>query len=220
MKKLIIISVLSLILTSLQAQSTMDFGFNYGFNWNSLQDKKRFSALNFDFYFDFIPNYLKNNHWSYTSGISLLQKRFFLKDVMTNQVINKDNSGINYLKIPLMVNYGIPLGESSISLYLSGGVYGAFAFKATSKFFDADGKKQKANLFKDDYKNVFNRYDAGLKFSISIEIPATKTGLSFDYEYGLIDIIKNDQGKKLNHNTIFLTMKVIGISGKALELEL
>jgi hypothetical protein len=203
MKKWIFISMLSIAFVNVKAQSTIDFGVNWAMNWNRMHESKRFSALNFDLYFDLNPNYVENEHWSFTTGLSLHQKKASMNDAIFD---NMDDLRFNYLEIPLMVNYRIPV--PILNVYVSGGGYGAYAVHGTSTF-----ENEKVNIFKDDYTNIFNRYDAGLKFSVALGVPYSKTGLSVDYEYGLVDIIRNNTGKKATHGTLFLTLKVIGIVG-------
>ena len=109
-------------------------------------------------------------------------------------------ASLNYLQIPLMLNYKFNISKS-FAIYPSVGFYYAFAVAGTEEYtyeYDGDSDSEFYKIFEDgggDYE--YKRSDFGYRLSLSFALKRVVLGVG--YEGGLLPIIK-DAVKAKNSN--------------------
>ena len=171
--------------------SKIDFGFgalenkisfNAGFSYEHLLKKD-------------IPLYLE-------TGLHYSNKGYQTKE----EDREKETLSLNYLQIPLMLNYKFKVGKS-YTIYPSAGVYYAYAISGNHQeiyCYDNCDEIYKYDAFDDEYGADVKRSDLG--YRVGASAVWKKTVLSVGYEKSLINIGKDTDGLKVKNSNIFISL--------------
>lgn len=106
--------------------------------------------------------------------------------------IDSDKVNAMYIEIPVMVNYKFNIGDI-VTIYPSAGLFYAYGISGKYKSLDFDGYEEayytsNEKLFGGD--NYLKRSDIGLRISATVDWTRYSFGLG--YEFGLLDIAKDE----------------------------
>jgi len=193
MKKLIIVSLLSLGTLSAFAQQkgSFELGVNLGYNGatvtNGSQTNTNYrNGVNFGISGD----YFFSDRWSIKSKISYDQKGWgngYIEDLSSAQRYTTDYK-IDYVTIPVLANWHF--GKKR-NWYLHFGPHVGFLLSA------------KESRFNTDLKQMFQSVDVGLDLGIGVKIPVsqrTKLFFELDGQAGFMDINAYQQNMTLQNS--------------------
>lgn len=232
MKKIILCLLVVGFVKTADSQTIFTWRIDYMLNWNTLYNSplikdndSKFSPVNFGLNFAIQPNAYNNKRVSFSLGVNYMNQRSLVDYnylIPSGEYSNDKNYlSLNYLNIPILVSYRIPLlGRnedylvSGLSIFLGAGGYCAYALNGTTNYL-LDDISQKESIFDNHFEEFsglkFKKWDTGLKLSIGLGIPQSKSGISLEYQYGLMDLCNQaNVNKSVKNGTLFLTFNIIG----------
>jgi len=188
MKKLIIVSLLSLGTLSAFAQQkgSFELGLNVGYNGATVTSGANTnSSYRSGINVGVIGDYFFSDRWSIKTKLTYDQKGWakgFIQNLNTGESFPTDYK-IDYLTVPVMANWHF--GKKR-NWYLHFGPYVGFLMSASETRFNTD------------LKDGMQKTDFGLDVGIGVKLPVSKRAkliLELDGQSGFLDIISQNQGQ-------------------------
>jgi hypothetical protein len=204
MKRIIVI-VLVILFTSIAffASAQWSIGVKAGPTLSNYKTKTPWKEVsNMGYVFGFNGFKQMNEHLGIALELQYIQKGYYHK--ICNSISDKLKA--NYIELPLMIDYGVPIPVKNFKAHANLGIYTAYwlSGKYQTKGFDTDDETF------DFKKSNASRFDIGPNVGGRIEylLKSGSVSLDFRYEIGLIDLQKKAGDNTSNTNRAM----VIGIS--------
>jgi len=216
--------LISLLLGDKLNSDKLEFGLDGGANLSNishLEGTKMMPDFHLGFYFDFK---IKPKMFIHTGVI--VKSTMGARGLTPYSVGNEDldslfidadiDRKLQYFNVPGLVRY-----RFYDYFHVEGGVQLGLLYKATDlfheKIYEKDDLKFKYEILKnEEYKEKFKRFDAGVVAGAGYKLKKGEgMTLNVRYYYGLMDIVKDNQGDRQNNSSLYFCVALPIGKGKA-----
>ena len=229
MKKFFVVLV-ALAVTASIAHAQLNFGARAGFNLTNMSWK--YDGKDVDLFAEILSGITGNNveisqkfrpgfqiglvaDYALTDAISIQPGILFAQqgykvnesiDFMGQKIDFKASINLNYIQIPINVQYKMDMG--GMNLILQAGPYLGFGLGGKMKF-EASGQSEEEDIkFGSGDEHMLKPLDLGLGLGAGLQFGAIQVGLG--YNLGLANIVNDDDSKfKVKNNGLALTLTYV-----------
>lgn len=179
MKRLALASILVILAAGTASAAGVGFGLKGGLNMANLHGT---DAENLDWKTGFAAGAFANI--AFTPVISLQPEVLYVMDGASENLLGIEiNFNLDYIQVPVLVKFDIPVAGTIIPTLYAGGYVGFLSGAEIEASYQDDSESM-------DVKDYTQSMDYGLSFGAAIDVHLTSLTLSFEgrYNYGLTTI--------------------------------